>query len=127
MAEPWFDPPGFFLAEREGSLVGYHWTKVHGSPPVVHEHDSHGPHTHADHGHDPIGEVYVVGVHPSERGTGLGTALILIGLHHLRALGLLEAMLYVDADNTSALAAYERLGFTRWDSDVQYRSPTRSG
>ena len=123
LAEPWFDPAGFFLAFRSGRLVGYHWTKVHGSPAVVHEHDSHGPHAHVAHGHDPIGEVYVVGVHPEERGTGLGTSLILTGLHHLRALGLLEAMLYVDADNTSALTAYERLGFTRWDSDVQYRSP----
>lgn len=125
MSEPWFDAAGFFLAERDGRLVGYHWTKVHGGQPVVHEHDDHGPHTHDDHGHghEPIGEVYVVGVHPTERGTGLGTALILLGLHHLRAAGLREAMLYVDADNTAAIAAYRRLGFTHWDSDVQFRSP----
>ncbi len=121
--EPWFDAAGFFLAERDGRLVGYHWTKVHGGQPLVHEHDDHGPHTHDAHGHEPIGEVYVVGVHPTERGTGLGTALILLGLHHLRSSGLLEAMLYVDADNTAAIAAYRRLGFTHWDSDVQFRSP----
>ena len=121
--EPWFDPSGFFLAERDGRLVGYHWTKVHGGHAIVHDHDGHGPHTHHEHGHEPIGEVYVVGVHPDERGTGLGGALILIGLHYLRSLGLLEAMLYVDADNTPAIASYERIGFTHWDSDVQYRSP----
>ncbi len=121
--EPWFDAGGFFLAERGGELVGYHWTKVHGGEAVVHEHDDHGPHTHDQHGHEPIGEVYVVGVHPSERATGLGTALIVLGLHHLRSAGLLEAMLYVDAENTPAIAAYERLGFTHWDSDVQFRSP----
>jgi len=129
--EPWFDASGFFLAERaereagDGArrLVGYHWTKVHGGHAIVHEHDDHGPHAHHEHGHDPIGEVYVVGVHPDERGTGLGRALILLGLHYLRSLGLLEAMLYVDADNTPAIASYERIGFTHWDSDVQYRSP----
>jgi mycothiol synthase len=119
--EPWFDPAGFFLAVRQGDdgelLVGFHWTKVHGGD--GHEH----PHPHADghgHGHDPIGEVYVVGVDPAERGTGLGRALTLTGLRHLRALGLPDAMLYVDADNTAAIGLYQALGFTRWETDVMF-------
>ena len=60
-----------------GSLVGFHWTKIHGG----HE----KPDDAGGHGHEPIGEVYVVGVDPAERGTGLGRALTLTGLRYLRA------------------------------------------
>ena len=104
----WFDPSGFFLAERDGRLVGAHWTKVH-----------------RDEGHPPVGEVYVVGVDPDEQGGGLGSALTAIGLRHLADAGLHEALLYVEADNTAALAVYQRLGFVRRITDVQYEHPGR--
>ena len=125
MAEPWFDPAGFFLAERDGRLAGFHWTKVHGGDDQHHEHESSADHAqnghaHEGHGHPAIGEVYVVGVHPDQHGSGIGKALTVIGLRHLRQLGLPDAMLYVEADNAAAIRLYGGLGFTRWETDVMF-------
>jgi mycothiol synthase len=115
MREPWFDPAGFLLAEREAdkALLGFHWTKIHGTART-----GYGETTHA---HEPIGEVYVLGVTPAAHGTGLGTALTLAGLRHLRVQGLDQAMLYVDETNTKAVALYQKLGFARWTTDVCFR------
>jgi mycothiol synthase len=96
--EPWFDPAGFLLAERDGTLVGFHWTKV-------------------DEG---VGEVYVLGVDPAAGGRGLGAALTAAGLRYLRARGLSTVMLYVDDTNQPALRLYERMGFIRQDVDIRY-------
>ncbi|MFJ6848962.1 mycothiol synthase [Streptomyces sp. NPDC091271] len=101
-AEPWFDPEGFFLAERDGGIVGFHWTKVHAE--------------------DELGEVYVVGILPDAQGGGLGKALTAIGLRHLASRGLPTAMLYVDADNPAALSVYERMGFATHEVDLMYRT-----
>lgn len=128
LREPWFDPEGFFVAERQQHdggaprMVGFHWTKVHGGL-VVHSHDDLGRHTHEGHGHEPIGEIYVIAVDPDEVGRGLGRTLALTGLRHLRSKGLAEAMLYVEADNAHAIALYEALGFRHWDTDVMYAAP----
>ncbi|AUG79043.1 mycothiol acetyltransferase [Kitasatospora sp. MMS16-BH015] len=105
VAEPWFDPEGFFLAVRgEGAaerVVGFHWTKVHP---------------------EGLGEVYVVGVDPAEQGNGLGRALTAIGLRYLAQERKQETvMLYVDADNAAAVRVYERLGFTVHEIDLMYR------
>jgi mycothiol synthase len=120
--EPWFDPAGFFLAERDGRLVGFHWTKVHGSGrPDDGGVPGPGPASHPPGSGGEIGEVYVVGVDPTEQGTGLGKALTLIGLRYLRDdRGLSEVMLYVDEGNSAAIRMYESLGFTRYATDVMY-------
>ncbi len=139
MREAWFDPNGFLVAyldqpgdPHDGSMVGFHWTKVHGSDAhigtdILHHHETPHPHSSPkddhdhEHAHEPIGEVYVVGVDPRWRGTGLGRGLTVAGLHYLRNLGLSATMLYVDATNTRAIRLYESLGFNRWDTDVQYQ------
>ncbi len=94
----WFDPTGVFVAVRDGSVVGFHWTKVV----------------------DGVGEVYVVGVDPEEQGSGLGTALTVRGLRHLHELGITTVDLYVEGDNDAALAVYRRLGFAEHARDVLY-------
>jgi mycothiol synthase len=122
--EPWFDPAGFFLAERDRRLVGFHWTKIHeGAQPKdhgAHEAKDAGAHEASASARDPIGEVYVVGVDPAERGSGLGRALTLTGLRYLRSRGLPEVMLYVDEANTPAIRLYEALGFARWHTDAMF-------
>lgn len=104
-AEGWFDPAGFLLAlDRDGRLLGYHWTKVH--PATADE--------------PALGEVYVLGVDPAAHGRGLGRVLTLAGLHHLRDRGLGTVLLYVEADNGPAVRVYQRLGFTVHAADVNY-------
>lgn len=97
-AEPWFDPAGLFIAERDGQIVGFHWTKIEGG----------------------TGEVYVVGVDPSAHGSGIGQALTAVGLEHLWAEGVGAIDLYVEGDNLAALAVYRKLGFTEKARDVLY-------
>jgi mycothiol synthase len=109
IAEPWFDAMGLILIEDTRGpvpvLAASHWTKVVAADPDVGSAE---------------GEVYVVGVDPAYQGLGLGLAVTVLGLEHLRRRGLANAMLYVDADNAAAVATYSRLGFARSAVDVMY-------
>lgn len=117
--ESWFDPAGFFLADRSGKLAGFHWTKVHAKE----ENENPAGLSHESRGNQSIGEVYVVGVDPAEQGSGLGRALTLAGLDYLRSRGLPSVMLYVDEDNTPAIRLYESLGFAHQGTDVMFQHP----
>lgn len=106
MAEPWFDADGFFVAERSGAMVGFHWTKQH---------------------EDGLAEVYVLGVAPAGHRQGIGQALLVTGLHHLRERGNTTVELYVEAASGPAVALYSSYGFTTTARDVMYaQRPTRA-
>jgi mycothiol synthase len=113
--EEWFDPQGFLIAEENGEMTGFCWTKIHGGH--THKHSHH----EEEHDHDPIGEIYIMGVDPAHAGKGIGKAVTIAGLRHMRYQGIFSAMLYVDADNYSAIKLYQSFGFTEWGRDVLYR------
>lgn len=99
MAETWFDPTGFLLAEDAAGLCGFCWTKVPG---------------------DGTGEIYAIASDPRRRGEGLGRALVLAGLDHIASTGATVGTLYVEGDNRPAIALYEALGFDVDHADRVY-------
>ena len=104
MEQPWWDPAGFILivdASASDQIAAFHWTKV--DPPD-----------------GDTGEVYVVGVAPDRQGEGLGKAVTILGLDHLRARGLRDVVLYVDEGNVAAVRTYAGLGFTDREIHRQY-------
>lgn len=95
----WFkDTDVLFLWEEE-ELAGFHWVKKH-SPELQ--------------------EIYVVGLASAFRGRGLGDPLVRLGLRHMAAEGARRVILYVEADNEPAVAAYEKLGFEVAERHVVY-------
>ena len=101
--EPWFDPDGFLLHERDGRLAGFCWTKVHADArPAVgrdlrHRRRPRLPRPRASAGRS--------------RSRGWTTS---------PGEGITVGMLYVDDDNTAAVSLYESLGFTVHRTDRAY-------
>jgi mycothiol synthase len=113
--EEWFQKEGFFVAEDKGDLIGFCWTKIHGA----HTHSHSGGDD--DHGHDALGEIYVLAVNPDYKGQGVGRDLTITGLNYLKYQGLNNVMLYVGVENKPAFNLYKSLGFNKFGSDVMYR------
>ncbi|MFW5473721.1 mycothiol synthase [Knoellia sp. CPCC 206450] len=111
MGQDWFDAAGFLLVEdttatSDGGahpLAAFHWTKREVGAQV--------------------GEVYVVGVHPAYQGRGLAGPLTGLGTAYLARQGVTTIELYVDGDNTRALATYRRAGFEDAAVHVVYGRP----
>ena len=102
-SEPWYDPEGFLILEREGRMAGFCWTKVHDDPPV--------------------GEIYAIAVDPDFAGRGLGMPLTNAGLEYLhRQRGMDAGMLYVESDNAPANRIYQKLGFRLAQVNRAYRA-----
>jgi mycothiol synthase len=99
MAESWFDPRGFFVATKDGSMIGFHWTKQH---------------------QDQLGEVYVLGIAPWAARQGLGKALLVTGLRWLQQQGNSRVKLYVESDHQAAIELYLTYGFATASRDVMY-------
>lgn len=127
-AEDWFDPDGLRIAEVDGQMAGFCWTKIH--RPGTSE-TAHRAGDRPAHGTDDaelaaaFGEIYVIAVDPAHGGKGLGTELVLAGLDAIHRAGVSSAILFVDADNTRALDLYRRLGFSIGRSRTAYEATPR--
>lgn len=111
LGRAWFNARDLLLLDDPASnhLAGFCWVKL----PA----ESAAP-----------GEIYIVGVDPDQQGRGLGRFLTQAGLAHMRANGRPGAQLYVEADNTAALALYAQTGFHRRWTHVCWAKtlPTRT-
>ena len=97
-------------ADQGAELLGFHCTKWHS-----HESDEMPA-------HEPVGELYVLSVHPKAQGLGLGRALLEAGLAHLFDRDCRLAVLYVDCADTAAVHLYESSVFELANREVCYET-----
>jgi mycothiol synthase len=109
LAQPWFDAGDFLIAEREDVMVGFSWVKIE---------------ERANEGR--VGEIYVIGVTPEERGRGTGAMLLARSLRRMRERQVDVGAIYVDEANKQATTLYESMGFHHHHVDVCYSRDLRS-
>jgi ribosomal protein S18 acetylase RimI-like enzyme len=71
-----------------------------------------------------VGEFEPVGTHPDHRRRGLGRAVNLAGLHRLRDLGAIDALVFSRTTNAASEGLYRSVGF---EAITHHRSWTRPG
>jgi len=92
LAEQWVDVDGIRIAESDGQITGFCWTKMHALAKVA------------------TGEIFVIAVDPVIAGHGLGRQLFLDGAEYLSQQGAQRLILFVESNNAQALALYRSLG-----------------
>ena len=103
MEQPWFSGDDFLLIEADGDISGFCWLKVEERP---------------DEGL--VGEIYVIGTAPEQRGRGLARFLVVRALRRMHDRDVNTAAVYVDESNAPAVALYRSLGFHYHHVDVCY-------
>ena len=99
-------PGDILIAEdSSGGVIGYIWTSV------TESNDDSGEMT---------GMIEMTGVLPSQRGRGVGSAVIAAGLRHLRERGAGVIDLEVDGENLSARRIYKDQGFKKIGEQYWY-------
>lgn len=84
---------GFLVAEEDGEIIGFCWTRVH---------------------ENRDGEIFRIAASPARQGRGLGRSLVLAGFEYLsRQPGVRRGTLWVDRANMRAVALYEGLGMAQ--------------
>ena len=96
------DPDGIIFVMDGSRPAGYNWTLRYANR------------------YGKIGVVSMTGVHPSYRGNGLGTAVVVSGMQYLKDQGVDAIELEVDSENTPARELYLKLGYRQVSRSVWY-------
>ena len=102
-------PDGIILVAGEGRLAGYNWTTRTSSEDGA------------------VGWIEMTGVHPDFRSRGLGRAVVVAGMAHLKGNGVDLIELEVDSQNAPATTLYRRLGMRSVGQGIWYEKRLNTG